>query len=214
MKDKVDWHSWKQFRGVKVWEACLLSVNADPSRIMKEFVSGFYQPQPLIFYDIFRSSFRDNNGHNEYLRRLRLVCGYLEQADSFNLVSKNESNQNLWEVHLSEFAAWTQKIGLDVPEEMRKIAAAPSSLASTNQSTDTPIVAAEKPLGNRERDNLLRVVIGMAVAGYRYDTSAAKNPAFRDIMNDLERLGIEVSDDTVRKFLRDGSALLAGRKPA
>jgi hypothetical protein len=33
----------------------------------------------------------------------------------------------------------------------------------------------EKPLGTKERDSLLKLVIGMAIGGYRYDPKAKRS---------------------------------------
>lgn len=63
-------------------------------------------------------------------------------------------------------------------------------------------------LGNRERSTLLKMVIGMAVAGYTYDPSKARNPAVSDIVNDMARLGVAISDDTARNWLREATKLL------
>jgi hypothetical protein len=65
--------------------------------------------------------------------------------------------------------------------------------------------AAEKPLGSRERDSLLKLVIGMAVAGYKFDPEAAKNQATAEIASDLERLGMSMHCDTVRKWLGEAA---------
>ena len=63
----------------------------------------------------------------------------------------------------------------------------------------------EKPLSNREQDTLLKLVIGMAVKGYSHNPAAAKSSAPKDIADDLASLGISVSDDTVRKYLKEAA---------
>jgi hypothetical protein len=82
-----------------------------------------------------------------------------------------------------------------------------ATLASATQALEeradrTP---AEKPLGSRERDSLLKLVIGMAVAGYKFDPDAAKNQATAEIASDLERLGMSMHSDTVRKWLGEAA---------
>lgn len=66
-------------------------------------------------------------------------------------------------------------------------------------------------LGTRERDSLHRLLIGIAVAGYGYDPKAAKSPIPAQISSDLQNLGIEMTDDTVRKYLKAATALLPGK---
>ena len=49
----------------------------------------------------------------------------------------------------------------------------------------------------------------MAVKGYAYDPSAAKNTAVKDIAGDLQLLGIGLDEDTVRKYVVAGKPLIA-----
>jgi len=60
-------------------------------------------------------------------------------------------------------------------------------------------------LGTRERDSLLKLVIGMAKGGYAYDPAALRSDRVPEIVADLERLGIPLSADTVRKYLREAA---------
>lgn len=64
----------------------------------------------------------------------------------------------------------------------------------------------DKPLGQRERDTLLKLVIGMAMKGYAYDPLAKKSPTPGEIESDLLKLGINVSDDTIRRYLKEAAA--------
>ena len=67
----------------------------------------------------------------------------------------------------------------------------------------TPI--AEKVLGTTERNNLLKLVIGMAVKGYSHDPAAKKSPTPKEIADDLAQLGISIDPDTVRKYLKESA---------
>jgi hypothetical protein len=66
----------------------------------------------------------------------------------------------------------------------------------------------EPTLTTRERETLLKLIIGMAIGGYSYDPKASKNPSITDIISDLESLGLEVSDDTLRAKLKAATMLL------
>lgn len=69
-------------------------------------------------------------------------------------------------------------------------------------------------LGTRERDTLLKLVIGMAIAGYRYSPDAARSDAPAEIASDLAKLGMSVTDDTVRKWLKEAArTVLPERAP-
>ena len=71
------------------------------------------------------------------------------------------------------------------------------------QPEATPI--AEKTLGTTERNNLLKLVIGMAVKGYSYEPAAKKSPTPKEIADDLADLGISIDPDTVRKYLKESA---------
>lgn len=63
-------------------------------------------------------------------------------------------------------------------------------------------------LNTKEKESLLKLVIGMAVAAYRYNPQAARSDIPTEIVNDLIRAGVPLDADTVRKFLRLGAKLL------
>lgn len=64
---------------------------------------------------------------------------------------------------------------------------------------------ADKQLNTKERDTLLTLVIGMAIKGYSHDPAALKNNAPKEIADDLKALKIPITDDTVRKYLKQAA---------
>jgi hypothetical protein len=82
-----------------------------------------------------------------------------------------------------------------------------AALESDSSQPAEPV--AEKSLGTRERDSLLKLVIGMAVGGYGYDPAAKRSDQPQVIADDLARQGIPLDVDTVRKWLREAAGLLA-----
>ena len=70
----------------------------------------------------------------------------------------------------------------------------------------------EKSLATRERDSLLKLVIGMAVGGYRYDATVLRNKDHADIASDLARSGVSLDVDTIRKWLKEAAGLLPERQ--
>jgi hypothetical protein len=60
----------------------------------------------------------------------------------------------------------------------------------------------DKPLTTTERNTLLKLVIGMAIKGYSHDPAASKSTAPKEIADDLADLGMTITDDTVRKYLK------------
>jgi hypothetical protein len=66
----------------------------------------------------------------------------------------------------------------------------------------------EKPLHTKERESLLKMVIGMAMKGYSYDPSTARSDVPGQIVSDLAELGLKIDEGTVRKFLKQGRDLV------
>lgn len=65
----------------------------------------------------------------------------------------------------------------------------------------------ERPMG-KERESLLKLVIGMAVEGYKFNPKAGRSDVTGEITKDLERAGVPLDSDTVRKWVREGADLL------
>ena len=72
----------------------------------------------------------------------------------------------------------------------------------------------ERPLGTSERNTLLKLVIGMAIQGYRYNPDDSKSGVPKEIESDLDKLAISVSDDTVRKYLYEAEKKVLPKKRA
>lgn len=66
----------------------------------------------------------------------------------------------------------------------------------------------EKVLGTRERETLLKIVIGMAVGGYGYSLERSKSEIPRQISDDLNKIGLSVTDETIRKYLNQALELI------
>ena len=129
------------------------------------------------------------------------------------------------------FLAWAKRNQIDVPpgleeavrnhghqvadwktaydEQVARTVAAEAALLELRQQTDaleqTP---AEKGLSTRERESLLKLVIGMAVDGYGYDPAAARSPIPKEIADQLAARGLPLDQDTVRKYLKEAGELL------
>lgn len=65
----------------------------------------------------------------------------------------------------------------------------------------------------REQTSLLKLVMGMAIAGYRYDPRATRSTVTKEIAGDLVRVGVQLDEDTVLKWLRRGIVLLPPQEP-
>lgn len=76
-----------------------------------------------------------------------------------------------------------------------------------------PPAADGRPLGTRQRDTLLKLVIGMAVGGYGYEPEATRSSTTSEIVADLAKLGISIDDQTVRGFLKEAAERVLPKTP-
>lgn len=59
-----------------------------------------------------------------------------------------------------------------------------------------------------EKQSVLRLVAGMAIQGYKYDPSSNRNECITEIQSDLDFLGIGLDAKTIRKWLKEATAIL------
>ena len=100
----------------------------------------------------------------------------------------------------------------EIIQDCKTLSAAKDNLieklrARIDQSKMAPVQDA-KSLGARERESLVKLVIGMAIGGYGYDPESRRNSSTSDIASDLHQSGISLDCDTIRKYLAEGKDLL------
>jgi hypothetical protein len=66
----------------------------------------------------------------------------------------------------------------------------------------------ERGLPGKERESVLRMIIAMAVKGYGFDPSSSRSNVVSEITSDLAQVGLLLSDDNVRKWLKEAAELL------
>lgn len=79
------------------------------------------------------------------------------------------------------------------------------------ESPPETIVSNEKSLTESERNTMLKLIIGMAIDAYGYDPKSNRNQATGDkngISAKLKTHGINVNDDTIRKYLTEAKEIL------
>lgn len=92
-----------------------------------------------------------------------------------------------------------------IPEKLKK------TVMQGFEKPEAKIIT-EKPLLTRERDTLLKLIIGLAIEGYRYAPRASRNEAIGEISRDLQKLGIALDQGTIRKWLQEASQILPNNK--
>ena len=188
-KDRADFVYWSKIPRWTLEEATALSFGKAPEFVNSDRVE-VYQGQ---------SSFAD-----DYSKR-RSPCFARRRPRSCRIL-----------VSPAEFIAWAEQTGVALPQEMvdavrasagriedrRSLAAERDELREEVKRLKGEAVR-EKPLSTRERETLLKIILGMAIKGYVYNPAAGRSNTPKEIADDLATLGISVSDDTVRQKLKD-----------
>lgn len=126
--------------------------------------------------------------------------------------------------------AWAKRSGIEFPAELeaavlrngqelkdwKAIAATLAADVGKLKTTLSELETAPPPnkaLGTREKEGYLKLIIGMAIDGYGYDPSEARSPLAGELSGNLQKLGISISDDTVRNYLKQAKELLPRDAP-
>lgn len=59
----------------------------------------------------------------------------------------------------------------------------------------------------KERQTMLKLILGLACAGYGIDPSSTRNPKAKEMREDLERVGLPLDDGTIKKYLDEARLL-------
>jgi hypothetical protein len=100
-----------------------------------------------------------------------------------------------------DFGRWS-------PCVIRRALRSRSTASSTRRPGDC--CDPEKPLGARERDSMLKLIISTAIKGYGYDPRAGRSGIPRQIADDLRLAGLALDEDTIRKYLNEAKELWPG----
>lgn len=101
---------------------------------------------------------------------------------------------------------------IETLEKNRLIAALEERVALRGTADASPArpAAEEKPLSTKERETLLKIVIGMARDSYKYDPKLNRSSVPQEIADDLAKHSIFLDVDTVRKWLKQAAEFLPG----
>ena len=192
---KAAWNHWSQMRTARLWECVALSLNIDPRTTSLEFLKS--RPHS---YDLDRQFLRERA---EFQSRLDIALSH-DGHDPLLEPDHRYPSEPHSEFRLAEFAAWAMSFNWPIPHEMAELAeSAEKAEAKVEQGALHP----------RERDTLLKLVIGMAMDSYRYDPAAPRSKVPAEIAADLEKKGITVTDDTIRKWLKQAAETVLPAKP-
>ena len=197
---RADFGYWRKAAYWTLDEAIALSLGRDPNKVNSKNID---------------SKFSKFKFTTEYKKRFELA----ERARFVGELGHFNAPRN--------FLAWAKRTGLSYHPELDVIlmrntdaavdwkarhdaeAAAHAASKAELERVRTALAANDaKPLGQRERESLLKLVIGLAIDAYGYDPHAFRSPITKEISDILARRGIPLDEDTVRKYLQAAKELL------
>jgi hypothetical protein len=101
-------------------------------------------------------------------------------------------------------ADWKKLVG----QRSEQLAAAMSRIADLEAElalikNTPPAAEPAKPQSMIERQNMLKAIYGMAVKGYSYKPDDKRSTVVTEIVGDLALVGLPISDDTIRRYLKE-----------
>lgn len=120
------------------------------------------------------------------------------------------------------FIAWSKTVGFpfdpkwhevigDPTIDMRTVlpeAVAPSGAPSSNPVPSSLQSAPAQEPGTRVKETMLKIIIGLAIDAFGYDPRSRRSEVYGIISGELDKLGIPVTAETVRKYLDEGAKLV------
>lgn len=212
---EMDVDHWSRTAYWTVEEAAALSFGKDPREVTRLKVQAIRQP---------------NRFASDYLARLDI----LERARTMHQLSHSTSLTRFlaWIEHtrfpmpeaLVDAAKAIHRPEVDWQAEYQKLHAEMARCADKTRSGAESLEAKAAELGRaaqaeidkakaaslgvRERESLLKLVIGMAIEAYRYDPRAVRSDKIKEIAEDLAKVGVPLDVDTVRKYMNEARDLL------
>ena len=181
---EADFQHWARMQRWSLDEAVALSIGYEPCGDLLKGIDGMPVQSDVFAY---------------YYKREALI------DDNFDWGSRAASRKNC----VPDVVRWFDQVELDVPEQLLAAADKYHALGIGKKSRLGRSKAADdKPLDARERSTMLKMIITMAVEGYRYNPKAERSAIPSEIETDMNLLGVGINLETIRKHLRSGSALL------
>lgn len=103
---------------------------------------------------------------------------------------------------------WMMDIKLEVPLKLYQTYSDVFFPNEPEKDSGSYELEPQKLMEARERVSLLRLVIGMAVGGYGYDPKSKRSPIPNQIRDDLVKLGLDLHQDTIRRYLNEATNIL------
>lgn len=182
----ADFDHWGRSEFLSVDEIVWLSVGLEPSADLASRINPndkYGKTQKLGKVETYMSR------HKEIIRR---------KFDPHNFGDKPR---------YQDLHTWIKEVSLDVHPEFLRIIDK-ERMAGETKTELSGEVTCGPDLDSREKNSMLKLIVAMAIDGYRFDPNARRSEIPNEIKNAADRLGLELSSNTIRKYLKQGGELL------
>jgi hypothetical protein len=116
-----------------------------------------------------------------------------------------------------DFLAWAQEKGVTIPPELEDLLPRPATLQGVSMPREPADIESPRPAGDshssqdlnpKSLQSLLKMVIAMAIEGYGFNPEDGRSPIPGEIARDVQKAGLSIDSDTVRRWLRQAAELL------
>jgi hypothetical protein len=144
---------------------------------------------------------------NTVITGLREEITCLQQAASRDIAAAQQKNIDDWLGSLDEIENLETSHREELALLQKELAAARSENEALRKNLEHMQAEDKTELPRTERKSLLTIVIAAAVDGYGYDPSDVRSTATATIVSAADRVGLKITDDTVRKYLKEARNL-------
>jgi hypothetical protein len=210
---KADFGHWSKAAYWTLDEAVALSFGKAPERVTWEAIKPLVDVSPFAYQYWRRRDLALRAAASKQLSEPTGPGSFLAWAKRTDLAVPSELEAAITARGI-QIAEWkTHDLSKEQSEQIDPLRSRDDKLQAQHAAAaPAPHDRPEKPLATRERDSLLKLVIGMAVGGYRYDATALRSERPTEIANDLASAGVPLDVDTVRKWLKEAADLLPRRQ--
>ncbi len=199
----VDYDYWQKMSFWDQYEVTALLLDASPKIVHWDNVEFYKDQYPLAqkYADLLEVASR------------ALLTGELKHTKGVT---------NCIQIKPSDCIEWAQSKGIEIPEKLvGKLNYQMKCMKCEHLKEENLLLIEEldkikientyeKPINTKEKESMLKIIIGMAIGGYKYQPGLKrqKDSVIQDVLTDLENNGVGCCRHTIQKFIVEGCALL------
>lgn len=179
----ADYDYWAMHERIQMLESLWLSVGLEPREdLINRAKNSLDRPLETI----------PNTWDREMGRRREL---FLRKFSSYAVR----------ELPIEKFTTWIYSIKLELHPDYKNMLDTIVERKRQNAEVDTTSPVADRPLEGREFASASTLIAAMAIDAYGYDPTQKRSPVPNEMQGIIDRLGLSISADTIRKYLKTGS---------